>query len=533
MNKICLFTLFVLALLSVSCKNSAEEKGKTESEENKMTLNEEEFRPAFHFTPEEHWMNDPNGMFYLDGTYHLYYQYYPEDNVWGPMHWGHATSTDLMNWQHQDIALKPDDKGYIFSGSAVVDSENSSGFAQDSLPPVIAMFTYHDPKGEKEEREDYQSQAIAYSNDAGYTWTKYDQNPVLPNPGMKDFRDPKMVRDTIHDQWLMVLSANDKSIFYSSQDLKKWEKISEFGTGTGAHDGVWECPDFFPMKVDGTGEVKWVLIQSLNPGGYNGGSGTQYFVGDFDGKTFTPEKNMQQLPEKHPYWIDFGRDNYAGVTWSNLPGNRTLFLGWMSNWLYAQEVPTEKWRSAMTIPRDLMLKKDDSVYRIYSEPFKEFQNYRKQMVVRNTPKSKNFTISSDSSHLLSNQFTFEVPLKSADKVSFALFNKAGDTLKFGLNTADNQFFVDRSQSGLTDFKDNFSNKISTAPRITKSETLKVNFITDRTSIEIFYDDGATVMTEIFFPEEPYSGFSILQENLKPQKLKMFSIKNRQTKKEPE
>lgn len=248
------------------------------------------FRPSFHFTPEEHWMNDPNGMFYLDGTYHLYYQYYPEGNVWGPMHWGHATTKDLINWEHQDIALKPDEKGYIFSGSAVVDLENTSGFGNDSIPPVIAMFTYHDPEGEKAGDIDYQSQAIAYSNDSGYTWTKYQDNPVIPNPGLKDFRDPKMLRDTINDQWLMVLSANDRSFFYASENLKDWKKISEFGLNTGAHNGVWECPDFFPMKVEGSDEIKWVLIQSLNPGGYNGGSGTQYFVGDFDGKQFTPEK---------------------------------------------------------------------------------------------------------------------------------------------------------------------------------------------------------------------------------------------------
>lgn len=533
MKKIAFLFLCGTILTTTSCKETTDNNSsESDSSENETTYNDEEFRPSFHFTPEEHWMNDPNGMFFLDGTYHLYYQYYPEGNVWGPMHWGHATSTDLMNWEHQDIALKPDEKGYIFSGSAVVDTKNTSGFEKDSIPPVIAMFTYHDPEGEKEGREDYQSQAIAYSTDSGYTWTKYDQNPVLPNPGMKDFRDPKMVRDTIHDQWLMVLSANEKSIFYASKDLKNWNKISEFGVGTGAHDGVWECPDFFPMKVDGTNEVKWVLIQSLNPGGYNGGSGTQYFVGDFDGKTFTPEKNMQELAEKHPFWIDFGRDNYAGVTWSNLPGNRTLFLGWMSNWLYAQEVPTEKWRSAMTIPRDLTLKKDDSIYRIYSKPFKEFSNYRKQLVVKNDD-SKNFRMNADSSDFLSNQFIFEVPLKSAKKATFALFNEAGDTLKFGLNTTDKQFFVDRSQSGLTDFKDNFAKKVSTAPRITNSENLKVNFITDRTSIEIFYDDGATVMTEIFFPEEPYTGFTILQDDVQPQKLKVYSIKNQRTVQEPE
>nr|WP_255749826.1 glycoside hydrolase family 32 protein [Gramella crocea] len=205
-------------------------------------------------------------MFYLNGTYHLYFQYYPEDIVWGPMHWGHATSKDMIDWEEQEIALEPDEKGYIFSGSAVVDSENTSGFEKDDKTPVIAMYTYHDPKGEKQGRKDYQSQAIAYSLDEGYNWTKFKDNPVISNPGIQDFRDPKITRDTINHQWLMVLATRDRSYFYSSQDLKEWKKISEFGEATGAHNGVWECPDFFPMKVEETGEVKWVLIQSLNPG---------------------------------------------------------------------------------------------------------------------------------------------------------------------------------------------------------------------------------------------------------------------------
>ncbi|MEO2064844.1 MAG: glycoside hydrolase family 32 protein [Christiangramia sp.] len=531
MKKFALVSISLMAFLTFSCKN--DQKNSSENDHLQSTSDPAEmFRPSFHFTPEEHWMNDPNGMFYLDGTYHLYYQYYPEGNVWGPMHWGHATTKDLINWEHQDIALKPDEKGYIFSGSAVVDLENTSGFGNDSIPPVIAMFTYHDPESEKAGDIDYQSQAIAYSNDGGYTWTKYQDNPVIPNPGLKDFRDPKMLRDTINDQWLMVLSANDRSFFYASENLKDWKKISEFGLNTGAHNGVWECPDFFPMKVEGSDEIKWVLIQSLNPGGYNGGSGTQYFVGDFDGKQFTPEKNMQNLEEKHPFWIDFGRDNYAGVTWSNLPGNRVLFMGWMSNWLYAQEVPTEKWRSSMTIPRDLILKKEDSVYQIYSEPFREFKNYRKQISVKNSGES-NFVVSADTGDFLQNQFTFELPLKDKKKINFALTSKSGDTLQFGLDIPSKQFFVDRSKSGMVDFKDNFSGERSTAPRLIDSETLKVNFITDRTSIEIFYDNGRTVMTEIFFPEKSYDSFAILEEGLKPQNLKVYDVRMKPSKKEPQ
>lgn len=517
MKRIILFC-FLIPNIFYSCKNEKETPNKIKDRMEESIVDEEQFRPDFHFTPQEHWMNDPNGMFFLDGTYHLYFQYYPEDNVWGPMHWGHATSKDMINWQQQEIALKPDENGYIFSGSAVFDKKNTSELGKEKDPPVVAMFTYHDPEGEKEGRTDYQSQAIAFSLDSGYTWTKYKNNPVIKNPGMKDFRDPKMTWDAIHKQWLMVLSANDRSIFYSSQNLKDWEKLSEFGTKTGAHDGVWECPDFFPMKVKGTNEIKWVLIQSLNPGGYNGGSGTQYFVGDFDGKVFTPERNMQNLKDKHSYWLDFGRDNYAGVTWSNIPAEdgRTLFLGWMSNWLYAQEVPTEKWRSSMTLPRELTLKETDTTYRIYSTPAREFEKYRSLIELQRIDNQESITYkSNEKDNLMSNQFSFEIPLKDLKKVEFLLSNSQEDSLKFGLNTTDHQFYINRKKSGLTDFSEKFIQKISTAPRISATDTLKVNFIVDRTSIEIFYDEGATVMTEIIFPEEPYNSF-IIKTDSKPE-----------------
>ncbi|HWS60197.1 MAG TPA: glycoside hydrolase family 32 protein, partial [Flavobacterium sp.] len=324
----------------------------------KKYTEEELYRPNFHFTPKKGWMNDPNGMFYYNGYYHLFYQYYPDSNVWGPMHWGHAISTDLITWTEKPIALYPDEKGYIFSGSAVVDLKNTSGFGSLENPPIVAMFTYHDPKKEKSGEINTQSQGIAYSLDEGLTWKKYEANPIIKNPNIKDFRDPKMTWDNIHKQWLMVLAAGDKTIFYASKNLKDWELLSDFGKNIGAHGGVWECPDFFPVHVDGSDEYKWVLLLSINPGGPNGGSATQYFVGDFDGKTFTLDKTFSQdIKEKQALYIDYGRDNYAGVTWSNISevDGRKLFVGWMSNWQYAEKVPTEKWRSSMTIPRELVL----------------------------------------------------------------------------------------------------------------------------------------------------------------------------------
>lgn len=492
-------------MLLASCRN---EKTSEEETVQATTTDDEKFRPAFHFTPSSNWMNDPNGMFFLNGTYHLYFQYYPEDNVWGPMHWGHATSKDMITWEEQPIALEPDELGYIFSGSAVVDHNNTSGFGDGKTPPVIAIFTYHDPEGEKEGREDYQSQAIAYSLDEGMTWKKYEGNPVIPNPGIKDFRDPKVTWDDQNKQWLMALATVDKTLFYGSPNLKEWKLLFDFGEGTGAHDGVWECPDFFPMKVKETGETKWVLIQSLNPGGYNGGSGTQYFVGDFNGKTFTVDPSMKNLPEKHNYWIDYGKDNYAGVTWSNIPeeDGRTLFIGWMSNWLYAQEVPTTTWRSAMTIARSLDLVKDEDSYRLLSQPVKELENYVAATTsigtIRVTKSSS--LVSPNDADLSQAIINFEIEMDKEKSYEFQLYNPSGESLLFGYKVDENEFYINRENSGLIDFSENFSNKVSTAPRTSNADILKVTMVLDRTSIEIFYDDGETVMTEIFFPNRPFT-----------------------------
>lgn len=336
-------------------------------------------------------MNDPNGMFYLNGIYHLYFQYYPKGNVWGPMHWGHAISKDLISWKEQPIALYPDKLGLIFSGSAVVDYKNTSGFGKNGIIPIIAIYTYHNLEGEKAKEIDFQTQAIAYSLDEGLTWTKYNKNPVIANPGIKDFRDPKVIWDTKNSTWILVLAARNKIMFYSSKNLKNWKLESSFGQDYGQHGGVWECPDLFPIKVEESDETKWVLIVSINPAAPNGGSGTQYFIGDFIGNKFTIDPNFsKQLDTQKAVWIDYGRDNYAGVTWSNIPkkDGRSLFIGWMSNWDYARDVPTETWRSAMTIPRELKLNKIANKYILTSKPVTEFSNYisktlfKKEIVMR-------------------------------------------------------------------------------------------------------------------------------------------------------
>jgi levanase/fructan beta-fructosidase len=506
-------------MLLFSCKDNNKESEEKTTEV--TTQSDTDFRPAFHFTPEENWMNDPNGMFFLNGTYHLFFQYYPDGNTWGPMHWGHATSKDLIKWEEKPIALAPDEQGYIFSGSAVVDTENTSGFGDGKTPPVIAMFTYHDPKGEEEGRDDYQTQAIAYSLDEGKTFTKYEGNPVIENPGIRDFRDPKITRDEVHDQWVMVLSANDQTMFYTSQNLKDWKLVSEFGRGIGAHGGVWECPDFIHMKVEGSDQKKWVLIQSLNPGGFNGGSGTQYFVGEFDGKTFTLDESMKDLSEDHNYWLDFGKDNYAGVTWTNIPeeDGRHLFMGWMSNWQYANEVPTETWRSAMTIARELKLTKTGETYRIVSTPVAELQKYKGQKFTKNSiaVEGKTQIANSEDIDLSQSVISFEIEDLKDQEYHFSLTSGGDDVLKFGYDHKAEKFYIDRSNSGLTGFNENFGDKISTAPRLSDDSNLEVKAVLDNMSIELFFDNGKTVMTEIFFPEQPINSFTAEGND--------FSIKN--------
>jgi fructan beta-fructosidase len=479
--------LFVLVIIS-ACNNNQQALIKGSYRE--------QYRPQIHFSPKEKWMNDPNGMVYFDGQYHLFYQYYPDSTVWGPMHWGHASSKDLVHWQHQPVALFPDSLGYIFSGSAVVDSNNTSGFGKDGKFPLVAIFTHHDPKGEKEGRSDYQVQSLAYSTDAGKTWTKYQGNPVLRNPGIKDFRDPKVSWYAPGRKWIMTLATLDRISFYSSRDLKNWVKESEFGKSDGAHGGVWECPDLFPM--DDHGKTVWVLIVNINPGGPNKGSATQYFIGDFDGHQFT----TSQAGTK---WADYGPDEYAGVTWANT-GNRRIFLGWMSNWEYATLVPTEKWRSAMTIPRELHLENIDGNYLLTSTPVTELDQ-----LVEKTNEFEHMTVN----HLdltartgkLYGPARLSFNSDQLEDFTLSLSNDKEQRLLIGFDKAKNEYFIDRTASGKTGFEKGFSSR-HFAPRFTSNAHMDLTLVIDEASVELFADNGLTVMTEIFFPDTPYSDIAI-------------------------
>ncbi|GAC1484510.1 MAG: glycoside hydrolase family 32 protein [Flavisolibacter sp.] len=456
----------------------------------------EPFRPQIHFSPQQHWMNDPNGMVYYHNLYHLFYQYYPGSTIWGPMHWGHATSKDLIHWKHRPVALYPDSLGYIFSGSAVVDTRNTSGFGKDGAIPLVAIFTHHDPKGEKEGKTNYQNQSIAYSLDKGQTWKKYAHNPVLINPGIKDFRDPKVSWYAKEAKWIMTLATLDCISFFSSMDLKNWNKESEFGKKLGAHGGVWECPDLFPLRYGG--KTIWVLLVSINPGGPNGGSATQYFTGTFDGKSFTPFQTNTR-------WIDYGPDDYAGVTYFNT-GDRKIFLGWMSNWNYGTVVPTQNWRSAMTLPRDLGIEKIGDQYFLTSKPIPELKGLSSKTISLSELDAHDTDLTKNIGKL---EGPFLLKLKADTIASFSLsfLNAQGEKIKVGYNQAQNQYYIDRTKSGIVDFNKGFAGNY-TAPRISQKMGMELTLMIDKASIDFFADEGLTVMTAIFFPRQPYTQLKI-------------------------
>ena len=625
----------------------------------------EKHRPQFHFSPESNWMNDPNGMVFFEGEYHLFYQYYPDSTVWGPMHWGHAVSEDLIHWEHLPIALYPDEHGLIFSGSAIVDWKNTSGFGIKGKAPLVAIFSYHNMEWEKAGRDDFQTQGIAYSNDRGRTWTTYEGNPVIDNPGVRDFRDPKVIWHEDTEQWVLAVAALDHLKIYGSSNLKEWSLLSEFGKDLGSHDGVWECPDLFPITST-DGKEYWVLIQNMGTGNPNGGSGTQYFIGQFDGKEFHVDKNFMKLLSQQeaivppgtafesfekgysnwivkgdafgkspsngsidnqnkvsgyigekvansfnggdqstgklisptftitsdainfliaggnhrgmtfinllvegksvkqaegknseklawkgwdvsPYkgktaqieiidkhrggwghiivdqitfadevasaaksgsvWLDAGRDNYAGVTWSDIPDSdgRRIFLGWLSNWSYAQVVPTTTWRSAMTIPWEVSINHVDGIPRLLAQPVKELEKIAtgQWKLVKDhdtVPHSGLYEIKAISNNI------------DDSPISITLSNHQNEQIKFTLS--EGVFSFNRTKSGDLSFSADFAG-IHTAKRVSNTDALTMHAYIDHSSIEIFLDDGQNVFTELFFPSSIYTdirtdGFSELK-----------------------
>ena len=478
------------------------------------TTNHDYYRPLYHHTPLYGWMNDPNGMVYKDGEYHLYFQYNPYGSKWGNMHWGHSVSTDLIHWQHLEPAIARDTLGHIFSGSTVVDKNNTAGYGDNAL---IALYTSAGNRG--------QIQSMAYSTDNGRTFTKYEKNPVLtPFDGLKDFRDPKVFWYEPEQKWIMIVSADKEMRFYSSTNLKEWTYLSGFGKGYGVQPNQFECPDFVQMPVDGNPDnKKWVMLVNINPGCMFGGSATEYFVGDFDGTRFTCDTKPDITK-----WLDYGKDHYAAVCFSNT-GNRTISIPWMSNWQYANITPIKQYRGANGLPRELSLYTHNGQTYIAANVVKEARALRKDSI-----RTDHFSVEGE--HSISplctpNEGAYELVMdltpEQARTAGFELLNDKGEKVKIYLDLAAGRLVMDRTESGITQLDRIGRYDVHTKETDNHRKTLSVNYqndfalgtwaplslcngktyhldvFVDKCSIEIFVDGGRIAMTNLVFPTAPY------------------------------
>ena len=430
--------------------------------------NVEKFRPAYHHSPVYGWMNDPNGLFYKDGVWHLYYQWNPYGSQWENMTWGHSTSTDGLHWTPQPTAIEADALGAIFSGCCVVDKNNTAGFGNG------AIVAYYTSAGAR------QTQSMAYSLDGGQTFTKYAGNPVIVSD-VPDFRDPHIFWNEEAGFWNMVLASGQEMSIYSSKDLKQWKHESNFGLTYGNHSGVWECPDLMKLPVDGTGEQKWMLICNINPGGPFGGSATQYFIGQFDGHQFVCEDQPEETK-----WMDYGKDHYATVTFDNAPDGRRVAIAWMSNWQYANQVPTMQFRSTNSILRDLSLYQYEGETYCAVRPAKEMDAARGKKIARPTDRCE-----------------IVVTLKGDARITLSNGSKERVVLDYDADMAS--LDLDRRHSGQCSFSDAFPTVV-TAPVHGNLRTLRI-FI-DKSSIEVFDADGRLSMTNLVFPSSPYNRISV-------------------------
>ena len=440
-----------------------------QNDDKQYMLIPETYRPSYHHAPERGWMNDPNGLFFKDGVWHLYYQYNPYGSMWGNMHWAHSTSTDFVHWQQQPVALAPDAWGTMFSGSCVVDHNNTAGFGKDA---IISMYTSSRPTPFG---GDVQAQCIAYSNDGGKTFTKYVGNPVITDE-KKDFRDPHVFWNEEAGFWNMILAAGQEMQIFSSANLKDWKYESSFGHEYGNHGGVWECPDLMKMKVRGTEKEKWMLICNINPGGPFGGSAAQYFIGQFDGHKFTCEDEPSETK-----WMDYGKDHYATITFDNAPDGRRCAIAWMSNWQYANQVPTMQYRSANSIVRDLGLFEYKGETYCSVLPAKEMTVARGAKVGAPTE-------------------ACEIVVDIKGDAQITLRNAKGERVVMTYDDAEETFDMDRRRSGNISFSDAFP-VVTSSPTYGKIRQLRI--FVDRSSIEAFDSEGKMVMTNLVFPTEPY------------------------------
>ena len=454
-----LFVFGILVIVLTACVNQPAHH-----------LTDEPFRSVYHHSPAQNWMNDPNGMFYDDATqlWHLYYQHNPFGTTWGPMHWAHATSTDLIHWEQHPIALAPDSLGTIFSGSIVIDRNNTAGFGENA---IVAIYTQSEICG--------QHQSIAYSLDGGITFTKYEGNPVLKGD-IADFRDPKVFWDEQTNRWMMILACQQEVRFYSSINLRDWTYESSFGANYGEHSGVWECPDLIQLGDH------WVLLLNINPGGPFGGSATQYFVGDWNGKTFT----CIDMPEETK-WLDYGKDHYATVTWHNAPNNRVVAIGWMSNWQYANVVPTQAFRSQNTIARDLSLYTDDKgEIRVAVVPSPENDAFLGKKITRP-----------------SDACVIDLELSGTETSVITLSNSKGEKVVMTLDVHAHTFAMDRTAAGDCSFSQDFA-AVTVSPLFVAREQYNVRLFIDHCSIEAFDANGYWAMTNLVFPTKPYNQIKV-------------------------
>ena len=494
--------LLSLAISGVACQ---EDNQQQESAADSQSVSyDQQYRPQFHFTPAKNWINDPNGLVYYEGEYHLFYQHNPFGDQWGHMSWGHAVSTDLMHWEEQDVALPEEDGIMIFSGSAVVDKQNTSGLGSEENPPMVAIYTGHHDSEENPK----QDQRIAYSTDNGRSWTKYEGNPVIDEE-MENFRDPKVIWHEETEKWIMVvaLPTQYKVRFYSSDNLIDWEMESEFGPAGGT-GGIWECPDLFKLPVDGSNGVsRWVLQVDMNPGAVAGGSGGQYFVGDFDGSEFT--ESQETKGETH--WVDYGKDFYAVQSYSNTPDGRRIWLAWMNNWNYAGDIPTSPWRGAMTIPRKVGLVASDEGPRLTQSPVEELEG-----IATGTQQFEQMVLSDEvytNEKLEGTTYKIEaeVNVDDAQQFGFNLRKGAEEQTVVGYDAQKEELYVDRRNSGDVSFHEDFAADVQTAPLTIEGGTITLEIVVDRSSVEVFANDGVRSITNRIFPSESSTGIELFSE----------------------
>lgn len=475
------------------------------------------YRPQFHYSPGKGWMNDPNGMVYYEGMYHLFYQHTPHDTRpdFARMHWGHAVSKDLVHWEELPLAILPGEDGAIFSGSVVVDKNNTTGFFNEVGSGLVAVYTNNDNKAQLGKP---QVQSIAFSRDKGRTWKKYEGNPVLFPKTTLDFRDPKVFWHDESSRWIMVLAVRDRVEFYTSPDLKEWSFASEFGFDIrGIHRGIFECPDLFQIRVDGDPDsMKWILMLSVGDrNGVNphdpeppaGGSGVMYFIGDFDGKAFTPDEPLESADTIK--WADYGSDFYAGVTWNDIPNEdgRKIWVGWMNNWRYAETLPTVKWRGNITIPRELKLRNYPEGLRLIQTPINELSQLRKPILsLQDLTVKPGMNVLSDVSAAKA-EIIAEFEIGTAVEFGVKVRMSSIEETVIGYNIPNGELFVDRTKSSAIDFHSDFTAKHK-APMKPEHEWIQLSICVDWSSVEVFGNHGSTIISDMIFPDLESKGLEL-------------------------